>query len=154
MEEIKLPDEMRDVLRASWHRYLDQVQPLRPQLHAYCRRLTRNVWDAEDLVQECLLKAFGLLGHIENPILNPRAYLLCISTNSWIDIVRRSEHERGAMEIDLPSGPAAPDRDAAVRRASAVLLHRLPRHSLNRQLKRVCHHQLLPQRQRFLMCQP
>ena len=43
MDEIKLPDDMRDVLRASWHRYLDQVQPLRPQLHAYCRRLTRDL---------------------------------------------------------------------------------------------------------------
>ena len=64
MDEIKLPDEMRDVLRAGWHRYLDQVQPLRPQLHAYCRRLTRDLWDAEDLVQESLLKAFGMLGRI------------------------------------------------------------------------------------------
>ncbi len=59
MDEIKLPDEMRDMLRASWHRYLDQLQPLRPQLHAYCRRLTRDLWDAEDLVQESLLKAFS-----------------------------------------------------------------------------------------------
>ncbi len=70
MDEIKLPDDMRDLLRASWHRYLDQLQPLRPQLHAYCRRLTRDLWDAEDLVQESPLKAFGMLGRIENPIRN------------------------------------------------------------------------------------
>lgn len=126
MDEIKLPDEMRDALRASWHRYLDQVQPLRPLLHAYCRRLTRDLWDAEDLVQESLLKAFGLLGRIDNPIRNPRAYLLRIATNVWIDTLRRREHERGFDKHDEPVGPAPPDIGAAVRSAGAVLLHRLP----------------------------
>jgi RNA polymerase sigma-70 factor (ECF subfamily) len=125
MEEIKLPDEMRDVLRASWHRYLDQVQPLRPQLHAYCRRLTRNLWDAEDLAQESLLKAFGLLGRIDNPIRNPRAYLLRIATNLWIDTLRRRERERTATATDAPAEPAPPDTSAAVRSAGAVLLQRL-----------------------------
>jgi RNA polymerase sigma-70 factor (ECF subfamily) len=126
MDEIKLPDEMRDLLRASWHHYLDQVQPLRPQLHAYCRRLTRNLWDAEDLVQESLLKAFGLLGRIDNPIRNPRAYLLRIATNVWIDTLRRREHERDYSEHDRPAEPAPPDTSAAVRSAGAVLLRRLP----------------------------
>ena len=126
MDEIKLPDDMRDVLRASWHRYLDQVQPLRPQLHAYCRRLTRDLWDAEDLVQESLLKAFGILGRIDNPIRNPRAYLLRIATNVWIDTLRRREHERDFGEHDPPAAPAPPDTGASVRSAGAVLFHRLP----------------------------
>jgi RNA polymerase sigma-70 factor (ECF subfamily) len=126
MDEIKLPDEMRDVLRASWHRYLDQVQPLRPQLHAYCRRLTRNLWDADDLVQESLLKAFGLLGHIENPIRNPRAYLLRIATNIWIDTLRRRERERALDPSDFATESDAADTGAKVRSAGAVLLHRLP----------------------------
>jgi RNA polymerase sigma-70 factor (ECF subfamily) len=126
MDEIKLPDEMRDVLRASWHRYLDQVQPLRPQLHAYCRRLTRNLWDAEDLVQESLLKAFGLLGHIENPIRNPRAYLLRIATNVWIDTLRRRERERALGPGDPPTETVPADTGAKVHSAGAVLFHRLP----------------------------
>lgn len=124
MDELKLPDEMRDALRASWHRYLDQVQPLRPQLHAYCRRLTRNLWDAEDLVQESLLKAFGMLGRIESPIANPRAYLLRIATNLWIDTLRHRELERIAPEA--PAGPPAPETGAEVRAAGAQLLRRLP----------------------------
>ena len=99
MDEMKLPDEMRDVLRASWHHYLDQLQPLRPQLHAYCRRLTRDLWDAEDLVQESLLKAFGLLGRIDSPIRNPRAYLLRIATNLWIDTLRRRDRERWRRSV-------------------------------------------------------
>ena len=126
MEELELPDEMRDLLRESWHRYLDQVQPLRPQLHAYCRRLTRDLWDAEDLVQDSLLKAFGTLGRIDNPIRNPRAYLLRIATNLWIDTIRRRDTERGYTDHDAPAEPEAPDTTAAVRSAGAVLMHRLP----------------------------
>ena len=37
----------------AWEKYLDQVAPLRTELHAYCRRVSRNVWDAEDLLQDC-----------------------------------------------------------------------------------------------------
>jgi RNA polymerase sigma-70 factor (ECF subfamily) len=126
MDEVKLSDEMRDVLRASWHRYLDQVQPLRPLLHSYCRRLTRDLWDAEDLVQESLLKAFGLLGRIDNPIRNPRAYLLRIATNLWIDTLRRRDYERAFDKHDEPAALASPDAGASLRSAGAVLLHRLP----------------------------
>lgn len=126
MDKIELPDEMRDVLRASWHRYLDQVQPLRPAFHAYCRRLTRNLWDAEDLVQESLLKAFGMLGHIDSPIRNPRAYLLRVATHLWIDTLRRRDYERNFDKHDPPAELAPPDTRAAVRSAGSVLLHRLP----------------------------
>ncbi len=126
MDEIKLPDDMRDVLRASWHRYLDQVQPLRPQLHAYCRRLTNDLWDAEDLTQDSLLKAFGLLGRIDNPIRNPRAYLLRIATHLWIDTLRRREREREFDQHEEPTAMPSPDTGAAVRSAGAVLFHRLP----------------------------
>lgn len=122
--EMKLPDEMRDLLRASWHRYLDLVQPLRPRLHAYCRRLTRDLWDAEDLAQETLLKAFGMLGRIHDPIANPRAYLLRVATNLWIDTLRRRETERRAAP-EAPAEPASPESTAQIRAAGAVLLQRL-----------------------------
>ena len=126
MDEIELPDEMRDAMRASWHRYLDQVQPLRPQLYAYCRRLTRNAWDADDLVQESLMKAFGLLGHVHDPIRNPRAYLLRTATHLWIDAIRRRERE-GALEPAEPANPGpSPDQAAEVRSAGAALIQRLP----------------------------
>jgi RNA polymerase sigma-70 factor (ECF subfamily) len=125
MDEIELSDEMRDGLRASWHRFLDQVQPLRPQLHAYCRRLTRDLWDAEDLAQESLLKAFGMLGRIHSPVRSPRSYLLRVATNLWIDTLRRRELER-RNPVTEPSGPAPPDSAADVRSAGAVLLQRLP----------------------------
>lgn len=55
-------DTLQDDLRAARHRFVDQVAPFRPDLHRYCRRLTRNVWEAEDPAQEALLRTFGHLG--------------------------------------------------------------------------------------------
>jgi len=52
MDEFQLDDGMRDAMRGAWHSYLDRVQSFRPLLHGYCLRLTRRLWDAEDLVQE------------------------------------------------------------------------------------------------------
>lgn len=124
--EIELPDALRDEMRAAWHRYLDLVAPLRPALHAYCRRLTRNVWDAEDLSQDALLKAFGALGSIHDPVRNPRAYLLRVATNLWIDRLRRKDRESEALaETPVAEAHAAPPV-GAVRDAGAALLAKLP----------------------------
>ena len=40
-----------------WTRYLEQLEPLRPNLLRFCRQLTRNVWDGEDLLQDSLIPA-------------------------------------------------------------------------------------------------
>jgi len=118
-------DELRDDLRAAWHRYIDVVAPLRPVLHGYCRRLTGDVWDAEDLVQDTLLRAFGTLGSIFTRIENPRAYLLRTATNLWIDAARRRGTEADALAEGAPD-PAPPrDTAAAMRDAGTVLLQRL-----------------------------
>src|SRR5438094_776491 len=82
MGDFELPDGFRNDLRAAWHRYIDLLAPLRPGLHGFCRRLTGNVWDAEDLVQDTLLRAFGTLGSVSVRIENPRAYLLRTATRS------------------------------------------------------------------------
>src|SRR5262245_19023975 len=47
---FELPDDIRREAQAAWHRYLVLLTPFRPDLHRYCRRLTGDVWDAEDLV--------------------------------------------------------------------------------------------------------
>jgi RNA polymerase sigma-70 factor, ECF subfamily len=127
MSNLELPDNLRDELRTAWHRYIDFVTPLRPSLHNYCRRLTGNLWDAEDLVQEALLRAFGTLGSVHDSVRNPRAYLLRAATNLWIDQVRRREREREALG-EGASGAGdlnAPAASAEVRDAGARLLHLL-----------------------------
>ena len=58
MVDRDTPEQLRADLRTAWHRYVDMLVPLRPDLHRYCRRLAGNVWDAEDLVQDTLLRTF------------------------------------------------------------------------------------------------
>lgn len=135
MDEFQLTDGMRDELRAAWHRYLDRVQPFRPLLHGYCLKLTRQLWDAEDLVQETLIRGFHGLGYHHHPIESARAYLLRIATNIWIDQLRRRDTEQrlapaAADEAVRDAAPAGAARDAgrtllqrlAPRERAAVML--------------------------------
>ncbi|HXK24976.1 MAG TPA: RNA polymerase sigma factor [Myxococcota bacterium] len=125
MDEAVLPDALRDELRAAWHRYVDLTAPLRPDLHRYCRRLTGSLWDAEDLVQETLLRGFSRLGQVHHEVRSPRSYLLRTATHCWIDACRRRDAESQARE-SLPE-PAASQREgeSLARDAGATLLRRL-----------------------------
>ncbi len=86
-------------IRGPWRRFLDGLAEQRPPLHRYCLRLTGNVWDGEDLVQDTLLKVFSLLARSDTKLENPRAYLIRTASNLWIDRVRRSVRAEEAVEI-------------------------------------------------------
>jgi RNA polymerase sigma-70 factor (ECF subfamily) len=122
-------EALRQDLRTAWHRYVDLLAPVRPALHGYCRRLAGNVWDAEDLVQDTLVRAFSQWGVAGGSVRNPRAYLLRIATNVWIDGLRRRESEARALAgAGADAGPGAgpaPDQSARVRDAGERLLQRL-----------------------------
>lgn len=123
---FEIPRELRDGLRAAWQRYLDMVTPFRPVLYGTCRRLTGNTFDAEDLVQETLLRAFGTLGSLHQEVGNPRAYLLRAATHAWIDRLRHLEIERGHIPEERPGTTPRPEQAAEVRDAARTLLRRLP----------------------------
>ena len=111
-------------LKAAWHRFVDATAPLRGDLYAYCRRLTDNIWDAEDLVQDTLMRAFSQVGVTYPDVENPRAYLLRIASNLWIDTLRRESRRRRS---EFPAAEAAvnePDR-SAIRDAGKLLAERL-----------------------------
>lgn len=129
MDGIGLPDTLRDQARTAWLRYLEHVAGLRPALHRTCRRLTGDPWDAEDLLQETLLRGFATLGSTHHTVRNPRGYLVRIATNLWIDAVRRRRREDDALEagVEGPADPAAsPAQGVALREAGAALMQRLP----------------------------
>jgi RNA polymerase sigma-70 factor (ECF subfamily) len=130
MGEPEIPDRLRDGARAAWPRYLDAVAPFRPDLHRYCRSLTGNLWDAEDLVQDSLLRGFAALGSSHQPIRSLRGYLVRIATNLWLDSVRRGAVERRVLHEQresLTPGPApAASVSSEAHAAAETLLHRLP----------------------------
>jgi RNA polymerase sigma-70 factor (ECF subfamily) len=123
MADEQITDETARALRASWFTYLDTVEPLRAPLHAYGMRLTGNVFDAEDLVQEALLRGFAMIGRGDlhgpgSPVANPRAYLFRTATNLWLDRQRRRVREaRASQEPVATAADVGPDelREAAER---------------------------------------
>ncbi len=128
MEAFDLPDELRDETRAAWHRYLDLLVPFRPDLHRYCRSLTGEPWDAEDLVQETLLRGFGTLGSVHQTIRNPRGYLIRIASNLWIDMLRSRGSEGAALTAvhrETPELDRAEPDAGDVRKAGERLMQRL-----------------------------
>jgi RNA polymerase sigma-70 factor, ECF subfamily len=128
MAEPEFPNQIRDAARAAWHRYIDFLTPFRPQLYKYCRRLTGEVWDAEDLAQDTMLRGFGVLSHVHRTIDNPRAYLIRIATNLWLDAIRQRTSEVRALALkgDEPRSDIEPTPDpAAVRDAAARLIQTL-----------------------------
>jgi RNA polymerase sigma-70 factor, ECF subfamily len=116
----RLTDAIRRDAEASWHRFLDVYEPLRPELYRYCRHLTRSPWDADDLVQDALFRAFAKLGWMNEVPRNPRAWLFRVASNLWIDRMRAAPP---ASEADRePTGSSEP---RAVREAAGTLLSRL-----------------------------
>jgi RNA polymerase sigma-70 factor (ECF subfamily) len=125
MAELEESPALRAELRAAWHRYVDLVAPLRPALHGYCRRLTGNLWDAEDLVQDTLLRVFGQWGVTHPAIRDPRAYLLRAASNIWIDRVRRSREIPTPAVDDAPATGADLELSVQLREAGSALLQHL-----------------------------
>jgi RNA polymerase sigma-70 factor (ECF subfamily) len=113
------PKPLPESVRGSWQRFLDDYEALRPELYRYSRHLTRTPWDAEDLTQDALMRAFVTLAQTGESPPNPRAWLLRVASNLWIDRVRRN---RETLEVE-PEPAAVEPR--APREAAGTLLVRL-----------------------------
>jgi RNA polymerase sigma-70 factor (ECF subfamily) len=71
-------------------RFVNDAVPYLNQLHARARRLTSNAVDAEDLLQETMLRAYaGFHTFAEGTTI--RAWLFRIMTNTYIDGLRRAQ---------------------------------------------------------------
>jgi RNA polymerase sigma-70 factor (ECF subfamily) len=118
---LALPD-LR-AARQARKEFLDRLEPLRSDLYAYCRRLTGNAFDAEDLVQESLTRAFTQAAQAHSSIENPRAWLFRVATNAYVDSYRK----RTPVLSDVleKAAPATAD-PAEVRDAWAELVILLP----------------------------
>lgn len=75
------------------------ISELRSSLLRYCRQLTSTDADAEDLVQEVLLKALPVVaGTYTHP--NEKAYLLRTVRHAWIDAYRKRHRTRMLVELN------------------------------------------------------
>ncbi|MET0508313.1 MAG: RNA polymerase sigma factor [Burkholderiaceae bacterium] len=127
MAPATAPDDgapLAAAVQATWHRFLDVYEPLRPDLYRYCRYLTRDPWDAEDLTQDTLARAFVTVGCVFKDLpANPKAWLFRVASNLWIDRQRRIR-ERPLADQEVPE-PAADPPSRADPDAARMLLMRL-----------------------------
>jgi len=113
-------DALSGTVRESFHGFLDVYEPLRAELYRYCRHLTRSAWDAEDLAQDTLARAFVTLGRMGHAPPNPRAWLFRVASNLWIDQTRKQRERLAAPDVSVP-----PLEVRAPREAAGTLLVRL-----------------------------
>ena len=72
-------------------RFVNDALPYLKQLNDRARRMTRNAVDAEDLVQETMLRAYAGFNTFSEGT-NLRAWLFRIMTNTYINGLRRAQH--------------------------------------------------------------
>jgi RNA polymerase sigma-70 factor (ECF subfamily) len=73
-------------------RFAEEAPPLLDSLYAAALRMTRNPADAEDLVQETMLRAYRSFHQFE-PGTNIKAWLFRILTNAYINVYRKRQRE-------------------------------------------------------------
>ena len=98
-------------------RFEELAQPQLDVLFRMALRFTRNREDAEDLVQETMLKAYRAFERFEEGT-SLRAWMLRILTNSYYNRYRRLVHERRVAELRADD----PYRDGLVSDASLEFL--------------------------------
>ncbi|MEX2195326.1 MAG: sigma-70 family RNA polymerase sigma factor [Thermoleophilaceae bacterium] len=82
--------------------YRRQVEPHRAELHAHCYRMLGSAHDADDALQDALLRAWRGLERFEGRS-SLRSWLYRIATNTCLDVV--AKRPKRVLPIDY--GPAA-----------------------------------------------
>jgi RNA polymerase sigma-70 factor, ECF subfamily len=110
-------------------RFERDAMPFLDQLYAAALRMTRNPADAEDLVQETYLKAYGAFDSFRVGT-NLRAWLYRILTNTYINGYRKRQRQpvtQPSEEIaDWQLAQAAQHSSSGLRSAEMEALDRLP----------------------------
>jgi RNA polymerase sigma-70 factor, ECF subfamily len=84
--------------------FADLLEANFERLYGYCLRLTGDPHDAEDLLQETLLRAVRARSALRDPM-RTKAWLFTIATNCWKDLGRA----RGREVTTTPLDPVSED---------------------------------------------
>lgn len=88
-----------DLTQEEKSRFQVEALPLLDSLYAGALRMTRNPADAEDLVQETMLRAYRSFDRFEAGT-NLKAWLFRIMTNAYINTYRKKQREPRKVSAD------------------------------------------------------
>jgi len=111
--------------REPFDRLLGEV---RPKLHRYCARMIGSVIDAEDVVQEAMVKAIEAFTGT-GPIANIEGWLFRIAHNAALDHLRRRTRQDATYadkDLDMMADPMTSTEDRHIAAAGLRTFMRLP----------------------------
>ena len=97
------------------------VAPLRGELHAHCYRMLGSAHDADDALQDALVRAWRAIGRFEGRAAL-RSWLYTVATNASLDAISR----RGRRALPMDLGPASEGPDAEPPRTEVAWLGPYP----------------------------
>jgi RNA polymerase sigma factor, sigma-70 family len=114
--------------RPIFDRFWEIIAPFQGELWNYCRKITGDPWDGEDLYQDTLMKSFTSLSSlsIRTQVLHPKSYLFRVATNHWIDICRRQQKIKFEDFADEKYSLRSPSAPFNVYESVQYLLQYLP----------------------------
>jgi RNA polymerase sigma-70 factor (ECF subfamily) len=124
------PIQRRSVETDLSARFAHEAVPLRDIMYRHAFRMSRNHPDAEDLVQEAMMKAYAGF-HAFRPDTNMRAWLLRILINSYISDYRKKQRQPVQYSTEVITEQRLVDTysrsaPAALRSAEDLALDSLP----------------------------
>ncbi len=108
---------LRERDHAAWEELYVEYQP---RLRAFAYRLTGNVHDADDLVQETFVRAVPRLDDLDPATADVGAYLFATTRNLFLKQVERGRRQEPVAEVPEPVAPQPietdPERSTLLRR--------------------------------------
>src|SRR5438270_13187634 len=80
------------------------VDPYRGELHAHCYRMLASVHDAEDALQETLLRAWRALARFEGRS-SLRSWLYTVATNTSLNLIAKRPKRVLPIDYGPPTDP-------------------------------------------------
>src|SRR5215204_27181 len=102
--EVEQKELLETARKGSEDAYARLVEPHRSELHAHCYRMLGSVQDAEDALQEALMRAWRGLPKFEGRS-SLRSWLYRIATNTSLDAIERRPKRVLPIDYGPPADP-------------------------------------------------